>query len=84
MTLVADRLKDGDTTTASRSLTCSLLIALAGGLVVCCVLQLWGPRLLAATGAEAALLPYSLRYLRIRCSVGGHDLPPHPLAGSYA
>jgi Na+-driven multidrug efflux pump len=66
VTLVAERLKDNDDHAASLALSCSLALAAAGGLLVCGVLQAWGPWLLARTGAEAAILPYALTYLRIR------------------
>ncbi|GAB4822804.1 hypothetical protein N2152v2_009850 [Parachlorella kessleri] len=66
VTLVADRLKDNDTQAASLALSCSMALAVVGGLVVCGVLETAGPWLLARTGAEAAILPHALTYLRIR------------------
>ncbi len=56
--------EDGDA--QATAWTCSLAMAIAGGLVVCGVLQACGPWLLARTGAKAAILPYALTYLRIR------------------
>lgn len=66
MALVADRMKSKDGRAASLALSCSAAIAVAGGVLVCAILQLWGPRLLLATGADAALLGPALTYLRIR------------------
>lgn len=66
VTLVAERLKGGDSRAASASLSCSLALGAAGGVVVCALLLGAGPALLRATGAEPALLAPALTYLRIR------------------
>lgn len=49
---------------AARALSAALALAVSGGLLVCTVLQAWGPHLILATGADPLLLPSALTYLR--------------------
>lgn len=51
---------------AGDTLTAALLSAAFGGLLICFIMLSWGPTLLAATGCDPSLVPFSWQYLRIR------------------
>jgi Na+-driven multidrug efflux pump len=66
VSLVAEALKDKDTAAASTALSSSLFLAATGGAIMGAVYLMFGPQLLAMTGADAAVLPHAANYLRIR------------------